>query len=168
MGWGVTKLSSFCSEELGVDPDSTTAFVFSNRSKEPSDATARLGSCRIGSGRERLDFRLHPKEGLPTSLRDHAAEDARPAVPVLSAPSAARSVDTRILPRQERRAKHAIFKHKNPRNEGFLVPRPALEPPTRGFSILRRVWPTPRKDKGKVAKAQGGQSHVGLRREKCP
>ena len=52
---------------------------------------------------------------------------------------------------------------KKPRKKrGFMVPRDGIEPPTRGFSSTWRVWPTPRKDKGKVERTRSGWSHVGL------
>lgn len=31
MRWGATKLRAFCRDELGIEPDSTTAFLFVNR-----------------------------------------------------------------------------------------------------------------------------------------
>ena len=34
MRWGPTKLRSFCVEELGMEPDPYTAFLFFNRSQD--------------------------------------------------------------------------------------------------------------------------------------
>jgi IS66 Orf2 like protein len=34
MRWGTTKLRALCEEELGIEPDSTTAFLFVNKSHD--------------------------------------------------------------------------------------------------------------------------------------
>lgn len=34
MRWGATKLRAFCTETLGIEPDYSTAFVFSNKARD--------------------------------------------------------------------------------------------------------------------------------------
>jgi integrase len=50
-----------------------------------------------------------------------------------------------------------------PGNRGSSVPRDGIEPPTRGFSILRRLWPTPRKDTSSTAERRGRVAPVQQR-----
>lgn len=34
MRWGATKLRAFCAETVGIEPDYSTAFIFTNRARD--------------------------------------------------------------------------------------------------------------------------------------
>ena len=75
-----------------------------------------------------------------TALYAHSTDEARRA--------ASQRVQIAVLPARRDTNGDTKPKFKTRNRAKSLVPRDGIEPPTRGFSSLRPVWPRPRKTRG--------------------
>jgi hypothetical protein len=98
-----------------------------------------------------------------TALYAHSTDEARRA--------ASQRVQIAVLPARRDTNGDTKPKFKTRNRAEPLVPRDGIEPPTRGFSSLRPVWPRPRKTRGgrEVEEAAAADLHqIAVLRPRFP